>query len=724
MKPSNDREARSAAQQEEKDRSKVNEKHLMNRNVEHERNISSLMNLKKEEKTKANPKRTVQNPTRAFEIMREEVDKTKGEIRHLKGVIASGKKVSDENAAFYKGKYLEYENKFILEKSLRQVKEKEAEHFGNQSKENRRLSMLVEKLYHDVEELTGYKNFSIKKIEELGEVIRKKNKEVAAREKDAKESNESALKYKQNCRTLKPYPGKVKVLIKEGERLSEELSKLRRQDDVNNRTIHDLKKRNEHMEDKIAGWEIKYANLDVDNRVLFEKNRVLIKAAETHNDKVLEEQTLRKHMEVEVKKKRDGDIKLQNLESKTMHETNALFQDIIKQRAFIVELEKMLTQTKTHADGVEAERNLLLQKQREDKAQQSELKEMIDEQDKKLQDKTCKAWVQKVQMARLRMENRCLRKQMWKGRQDQAESKKKQDVCAVSADRNQILAEKKLAKMAAEKETLEKELQARDTIEVQQQLKLNQATLAIKEHELQERQMCLEMKMLKIKCNVQAPGASEHTSRREWTREKKKSPHAYVKVMKAQHRLYLLTGKPQNVRLLVKKDEEIEELRRMLARRPNDAIQKMQQLSWENRRLSKEVIAFKGSLGVYQAECDKLKEENERLRNTLKMDRLKTKEKLRKSESGDMTQLMLLPPISQSPGSPAEETARDQGYKRRPRRVLIKSECMPEVLKPAPLPPIAAVKLLPPPPPKPSQPLSVIGSTENWVGFRVVGTQF
>ncbi|KAK1901534.1 Cilia- and flagella-associated protein 58 [Dissostichus eleginoides] len=611
--------------------------------------------------------------------MREEMDKSKVEIRLLKGVIASGKKVSDENAVFFKGKYLEYKNKFGLEKSLRQVKEKEAEHFGNQSKENRRLNMLVEKLSHDVEELTGHKNFSIKKIEDLGEVIRKKNKEVAAREKDAKESSESALKYKLNCQILKPYPGKVKVLIKEFERLSEELKKQSRQDDVNNRTIHDFKKRNEHMEHKIVGWENKYANLEVDNEILLEKIRVLIKAAETHDEKVLEEQNLRKHMEVEVKKKRDVDIKLQNQESKTKHETNALFQDLIKLRAFIVELEKMLTQTKTHADGVEAERNLLLQKQREDKAQLSELKEIIDQKDKKLQDKTCEAKVQKVQMARLRMENRCLRKQVWKGRQDQAESKKKQDVCVVSADRNQMLVEKKLAKMAAEKETLEKELQTRDNIEVQQQLKINQATLTIKEHELQKRQMCLEIKMLKIKCNVQVPGKSEHTSRREWTREKKKSPHAYVKVMKAQHRLYLLTGKPQNVRLLEQKNEEIEELRRMLARRPDDAIQKMQLFGWENRRLSKELMAAKGSLGMYQPGYENLKEENERLKKTLKMDHLKTKEKLRKSESGDMNQLTPLPPISQNPRSPAEETARDQGfsgYKPRPNRVLIKSECL------------------------------------------------
>ncbi|KAF3855957.1 hypothetical protein F7725_016680 [Dissostichus mawsoni] len=131
---------------------------------------------------------------------------------------------------------------------------------------------------------------------------------------------------------------------------------------------------------------------------------------------------------------------------------------------------------------------------------------------------------------------------------------------------------------------------------------------------------------------------------------------------------------------------------------------------------------------MYQPEYDNLKEENQRVKKTLKMDNLKTKEKLRNSGSGDINQLTPLPPISQNPQSSAEETARDQavsGYKPRPNRVLIKSKCLPKILKTAPLPPIGTVKLLPHPPPKPPQHPAprrrklVIGSTENLVALRV-----
>ncbi|KAL3052469.1 hypothetical protein OYC64_005085 [Pagothenia borchgrevinki] len=844
MKPSNDREARIVAQQEI-DMYKINEKHLMNQNAEHKRKISPMVtdefNLKKEKK-KADLKCTVQNPTRAFQIMREKLHKSKVENRHLKGDVASVKKVSDENAVFYKGKYLEYKNKFGVEKSLRQEKEKEAEHFGNHSKENRRLNMLVEKLSHDVEELTGHKNFSIKKNEELGQVIRKKKKDMAAVEKDAKNSNESAFKYKLNCETLKPYCGKVKVLTKECERLSEEQKKQRRQDDVNNSTIQDLKKTVVHLENK-------YANQEVDMEIVREENRVLIKAAETH-----EEET--KHMEFEVKKMRDLEIKLQNQERKTKHATDAHFQEIIKLRAVNVELEKKLTQTITHADRVEAERNLLLQnqermlkhatdahfqeiiklravnvelektltqtithadrveaernlllqnqermlkhatdahfqeiiklkavnvelektltqtithadrveaernlllqnqermlkhaadaqfqeiitlravnvelekkltqtithadgvvaernillrKQREDKAQQSKLKEMIDQKDKKLQDKTCEAKVQKVQMARL---IETLEKELQKKMRDleiklqhqerktkhatdphfqeiiklrainvELEKKLTQAIThadGVVAERNLLLRkqqsklkeiidqkDKKLqdktceAKVQKEQmarliETLEKELQTRGDMEVQLQLKLNQA----RSSQDADRLTIEELEFYK------------------------KFMDDYIK----KHEEFFIpriTGFLKNFNSL-----------------------ELHQFGFLHTCQCKEQIV---SLGVYQPENDILKEENQRVENTLKMDNLKTEEKLRNSGSGDMNQLPPLPPISQNPRSPAEETARDQavsGYKPQPNRVLIKSKCLPKILKTVPLPSIGTVKLLPHPPPKPPQ---------------------
>ncbi|KAI9521267.1 hypothetical protein NQZ68_007581 [Dissostichus eleginoides] len=730
MKPSNDLKARNVALQglqDEIHRAKINEKHLMDQNAEQKRKISSMvtaeMDLKKEELKNAGLKHTVRNQTFTLEKMREELDKLKVEHRDLETVSASEKKDSEQKMYFFKKESLEYQNKLCVEKSLRQQKEKEAEMFGNHQKENRMLNMLVEKLSHNVEELTGYKCFSIKTLEEQRELHRKKDKEVAALEKEAKKSREFALTYKQRYESLKPYREKLKVVKHECERQSEELKKHRRLDDVHRTTLHDLHTTVEHWEHKRVGWENKYANLEVDMEKLREENGALITAAEMYEEEALKQRNLVKHMEVEVKKIRDLKIKLHDQERKMTHNTNAHGQGIIDLRALMLDLEKRLTLKIIHADGVEAERNLLLRNQLKEQAQQSLLNKKIHQLQEKLQDQTCETDVQRVKLARLRMERRCVKNRLQKVSQYLTESKIMQDVCVVSADRDQMLGEMKLAKMAAEKETLEKELQTREDMVVQLQLRLNQERscqdahrLTIKEHELQKRQMWLEMKRLKLKCNVQVPGASEHTSRREWTREKKKSPHAYVKVMKAQHRLYLLSGKPQNVRLLEQKDEVIEELRRMLARRPDDAIQKMQLFGWDNRRLSKELMALKGSLGMYQAEYDNLKKENQRVeeeRKTLKMDHLKAKEetrrlaeKLRKSESGDMNQQTPLPPISKKPRYPAEETAKDQGfsgYKPRPNCVLIKSECLPEILKTVPLPSIATVKLLPHLPPKPSQ---------------------
>ncbi|KAI4798142.1 hypothetical protein KUCAC02_022271 [Chaenocephalus aceratus] len=706
--------------QDEIHRAKINEKHLMDQNAEQKRKISSMvtaeMDLKKEELKNAGLNHTVRNQTFTLEKMREELDKLKVEHRDLETVSASEKKDSEQKMYSFKRESLEYQNKLCVEKSLRQQKEKEAEMFGNHQKENRMLNILVEKLSHNVEELTGYKCFSIKTLEEQRELHRKKDKEVAGLEKEAKKSKDIALTYKQRYESLKPYREKLKVAKHECERQSEELKKHRRLDDVHKAKVHDLHTTIDHWENKKVGWENKYANLEVDMENLREANRALVTAAEMYEEEALKQRNLMKHMEIEVKKKRDLKMKLRDQERKMTQNSNAHGQGIIDLRALMLDLEKRLTLKIIHADGVEAERNLLLRNQLKEQAQQSLLKKKIHQLQEKLQDQTCETDVQRVKLARLRMERRCVKSRLEKVSQYLVESKMTQDVCVVSADRDQMLGEMKLAKIAVEKETLEKELQTREDMVVRLQLRLNQERscqdaqkITIKEYELQMRQMWLEMKRLKLKCNVQVPGASEHTSRREWTREKKKSPHAYVKVMKAQHRLYLLTGKPQSVRLLEQKEEVIEELRRMLARRPDDAIQKMQLFGWDNRRLNKELMALKGSLGVYQAEYDNLKEENQRVeeeKKTLKMDHLKAievtrrlAEKLRKSGSGDMNQQTPLPPISKKPRSPAKDQG-FSGYRPRPNCVLIKSERLPESLKTVPLPSIATVKLLPPKPPQ------------------------
>ncbi|KAI4786943.1 hypothetical protein KUCAC02_036790 [Chaenocephalus aceratus] len=145
-----------------------------------------------------------------------------------------------------------------------------------------------------------------------------------------------------------------------------------------------------------------------------------------------------KHMEIEVKKKRDLKMKLRDQERKMTQNSNAHGQGIIDLRALMLDLEKRLTLKIIHADGVEAERNLLLRNQLKEQAQQSLLKKKIHQLQEKLQDQTCETDVQRVKLARLRMERRCVKSRLEKVSQYLVESKMTQDVCVVSADRDQI----------------------------------------------------------------------------------------------------------------------------------------------------------------------------------------------------------------------------------------------------------------------------------------------
>ncbi|KAK5853863.1 hypothetical protein PBY51_014984 [Eleginops maclovinus] len=85
----------------------------------------------------------------------------------------------------------------------------------------------------------------------------------------------------------------------------------------------------------------------------------------------------------------------------------------------ISKLEKRLQQNIIHADGVEAERNLLLRKQLKEQAQEALFNKKIHQLQEKLRDQNCETNAQSVKLARLRTEMRCLRNQLQKVRKYQ-----------------------------------------------------------------------------------------------------------------------------------------------------------------------------------------------------------------------------------------------------------------------------------------------------------------
>ncbi|TNN38694.1 hypothetical protein EYF80_051147 [Liparis tanakae] len=101
--------------------------------------------------------------------------------------------------------------------------------------------------------------------------------------------------------------------------------------------------------------------------------------------------------------------------------------------------------------------------------------------------------------------------------------------------------------------------------------------------------------------------------------------------------------------LRAKKNKEITELRRMLERRPDDAIQKLQECQWDYRHQSKQLQAAEGTLTAYEKEIKRLREENQELTDTQRKLKLENRSKHTH-----------LPPISQTHKPPTEDKSKDQ----------------------------------------------------------------
>lgn len=222
-----------------------------------------------------------------------------------------------------------------------------------------------------------------------------------------------------------------------------------------------------------------------------------------------------------------------------------------------------------------------------------------------------------------RVENQCasMKKELKRVKSQLDETKSTLDTSMKSAKEEEERVEKILTKIVAEKDKLEKELQDNNVLVEQQQTKLNlqankkkELEQTLKEYETElkclrqenkELQQELENEQTKARLLIARSLADDKNSfltflLRKMTDTQRQSPHCW---------------KNQKL-LLEKKKEEIKKLKRMLARRPEDAIKMLQRCQWDKRELKEKLKASQGVLMAYQEDSKSLKDENKRLTDT------------------------------------------------------------------------------------------------------------
>ncbi|KAG8007099.1 hypothetical protein GBF38_023244 [Nibea albiflora] len=211
------------------------------------------------------------------------------------------------------------------------------------------------------------------------------------------------------------------------------------------------------------------------------------------------------------------------------------------------------------------------------------------------------------------------------------------------AEKDQNLAQSQLARFVAEKEQLEKDIEYYKNYTIDQTGQINHL-----EHikATQEQKIKLHEKEIEI-LRHQTRNILNELSRIP------KAPRIRNTTMEKIRRVYpSVQIKQQHLKdLLQVKDKEIEKLKSMLARRPDNAIQKLQKCQWDIRKLKKDAMAQEALLVMYAAKVKSQEEVNSSMSEELRQLRITCKQ-----ESRNRT----LPPLSKKPQPPPVDKPSDR----------------------------------------------------------------
>lgn len=463
-----------------------------------------------------------------------------------------------------------------------------------------------------------------------------------------------AKRCKEEVEKLAPFKDRLETVQEQCERQENELIRQKKQNDIYKKEIHLFSKEIGILTSKNENLTILYKNQENDMDIVQQEKKTLTVHSENLKKETEKQRKLIENLESELNSCSELKTKLQNKERELAKHTMARDMEMMNVRNLINESDSKQRRLTIQIEGVRTENKLVTENFFEAQKEMGRMNKTIRKLHNKLKGKGREADSKSTELVMVKRKLGSLRYQLEKVREKLAETKMAQVFSIVSADKDHQLAEKKLAKIAAEKEKLEHEVQQYNEQAVQQKRMLNlhdaeKATLeeTVREYADTVKSLRLKNKRLQLEHDVKITILQRHaaSSRRERTRCKMRHLNSYLKLMYNQHSQNLLSVKTQDVQLL-KKNKEIEELKCKLTRRPDGAIQKYHECQRDNRHLKKMVMASHGLLAVYEAKSKEVEEENKRLTDQL----MKLKWEYRHIH---------LPPISKLPQSPSEDKSND-----------------------------------------------------------------
>lgn len=639
--------------QSELDRALKNEKQLMVHYKKLKGELATLLraesDLKKANKQVAALEIKAERQDLYVEKLREDLQKVKTDLWHEQTQRAEEKTTSDERIVRLEKKCKELREKISLEKMLWEQKEKELETIDTVKRESKKLTLQKQTLHHQVQDLTEYKNFATKKIEEQRQLLKMSDLEHEQIKQELNETSKMARKYKDKIDSLIPLKGSFQSLQKHVEDQTNENKKYKTQINADEEKISKLKRELSDLRVENDSLSSSQALRELELQKIKEENKKKTQDIENQKEEVKRQNKLILALEQEVKYYVELKLIDQNQKKKETRSSLDKDQLIIRMRNTITEFESKQRQQMIRSQNVEATRNLAVQNLFKAQAEIGKKMNIIHQKNEEIRGKCSEVSAKKEELVNVERKYRSVKYQLENAKRQLSESKLTQ-LSIDSANKNQLLAEKNLVELTAEKDKMAKELMRYKELEVQQQQKndLLRATADSKENMLKEytrqiESLSLEKVELQRKCEVMTvrkqSGLLQYISRKGRTCNERSIYHNIRMGIEKEFQCMKLAQE--------EKDKEIEELKRRL----NDTLKKFQPTRRDNIRLQEKLKALQGSNMMWEKLHENQNEEIQRLKDKLRKLLLESTEKSRHT---------ILSSVSHKPKPTSTDKLKDQ----------------------------------------------------------------
>ncbi|XP_056277804.1 myosin-8-like [Pseudoliparis swirei] len=506
------------------------------------------------------------------------------------------------------------------EKLLRQQMERDFKSFDKTKIQNDKE---VEELKDRVQKLLGCKHVAEQ------EIVRQR-KELEDWEEQYTALNKELLLESKKHENLK----------KKNEVQVADIETYKQQEEKYRANIKEINKAYKELKAKCKRYSSSNKDLKVEEDKRIEREICLLRESEHQTKEAEKQRLIIVRMEEKVNTLSNSNVTLQDRYSLLSKQWSIQEDAVLRLRNEVSESQSKNTTMHIEAEGLKTEKELLQKKLHEAQEELKQKTSTTTTLQKEVEILKVEADANSQVLDKTNHECKSLGKKLKRRSSQLTEARKKCE--ALNKTDDLLLGNIKLNEVIAEKEKLEKELLNCKSMVEKKENKLN----------LQDAEMVSFQKSNQDSLN-EVSFLLQENRRLQDEMYITKSRHRRVtsflssaKNFKVKHLKFIHKNEGS---LLAKKNKEITELRRMLARRPDDAIQKFQESQWDNRGLRKQLQAAEGMAIAFEKEYRRVREENQELTDTVR--KLRLENKCKRTH---------LPPISKTHKPPTEERSKDQ----------------------------------------------------------------